>query len=65
MGEIEIKVWMTRNKLNARKIADNYHSSEQFVGQFLKGRKTSKGLVDYLINRGCPEKHFNNGRVAE
>ena len=59
-----IKIWMFVKGLNARSIADKYGSTEQFVGQFLKGRKTSKGLVGFFIDKGCPKIYFKNGRVA-
>jgi len=64
MGETEIRVWMYRNRFSARKIAAGYCASEQFIGQFLKGRRTSKGLVEYLVDKGCPEENFKNGKVA-
>ncbi|MBU0971005.1 MAG: hypothetical protein KKC20_10185 [Proteobacteria bacterium] len=59
-----IKIWMVIKGLNARKIAKKSGRSEPFVSLFLKGDRTSQGLVDYLVNEGCPEEHFKNGKVA-
>lgn len=62
---IEIRVWMLRSNMNRRKIAKAYKVTEQFVGQFLNRERTSKGMVEFFIKRGCPEKYFKNGKVAE
>ena len=65
MSEIEIKVWMLRNNLSKRKIAKAYNNvTEQFVGHFLKRKRTSKGMVEFFIKQGCSKKYFKNGRPA-
>jgi len=64
MKVIEVVAWLDENQLTRRKFANEYKVTEQFVGQFVKGRKTSKGLTDYFISKGCPKKYFKKGRVA-
>lgn len=61
---IDVKIWMMKQPLKARDIAKGYGCDDGFVSHFLVGRKTSKGLAEYLIKKGCPQKYFKNGRVA-
>lgn len=60
-----IQVWMAVKGLSARKIANGSGRSETFMSLFLKGDRTSQGMVDYLTNKGCPKCYFKNGRVAK
>jgi hypothetical protein len=34
------------------------------VYQLIRGQKTSKGLVDFMVNLGCPAECFDGGRIA-
>ena len=62
--KITVRVWMAMAEMNARKIAMDYGKSEQFVGQFLKGKRTSQALVNFLIKEGCPSENFKHGRIS-
>lgn len=64
MTGINVRIWMMQQQIKANKIAQDYGCTASFVSKFLKGEKRSKGLVDYLIEEGCPEKNFKNGKVA-
>ena len=64
MNGIDVKIWMMKQPLKARDIAKGYGCDDGFVSNFLRGRKTSHGLADYLIELGCPQKYFKGGRVA-
>ena len=63
MTGINVKIWMWHRTVKAREIAEGYGCSESFVSRFLKGKRQSQGLVDYLVNEGCPKEHFKNGKV--
>lgn len=58
-----IRVWMVINDMSPRKIAKKYGCTEPFASLFFNGKRTSQGLVDFLIKKGCPGEHFENGRV--
>ncbi len=64
MTGIDVKIWMMKKPLKARQIAKEYGCSEVFVCNFLKGNATSKGLMAFFINKGCPKENFRNGKVA-
>lgn len=61
---LEMKIWMLKNNLTGRQIAKGYGCSEPVVSDFLRGGRSSTGLVKYLLEKGCPEEYFNKGRVA-
>lgn len=60
----KIKIWMITAGINASFIADEYGCSEAFVSLFFSRKRMSKKLVDYLIDKGCPEEYFENGKIA-
>lgn len=60
---LDVKVWMMRHGLTGRDIAQGYGCVDMVVSNFIRGKRTSKGLAAYFINKGCPEKYFKNGRV--
>lgn len=64
MTGIQVKIWMMGIPIKARDIAKEYGCSDVFVSEFLKGNRTSKDFVTFLIDKGCPEKNFKNGKVA-
>ena len=64
MGGLNVKIWMMKNDLRVTDIAEEYGCRDSFVSNFLKGRRRSKDLVAYLIDKGCPKKFFNNGNEA-
>jgi hypothetical protein len=61
---INIKVWMVRNGLSVSRIAKEYGCTWAMVYQLIRGQKTSKGLVDFMVNLGCPAECFDGGRIA-
>jgi hypothetical protein len=61
---IEVKVWMVRNGLNMSRVARMYGCGRAMVHQLIQGQKTSKGLVDFMVNLGCPAEYFDGGRIA-
>ncbi|MCK5097441.1 MAG: hypothetical protein KAR45_05025 [Desulfobacteraceae bacterium] len=59
-----IKIWMITNDIRARDIAKDYGCSDMFVSDFLRQRRTSNKMAQYLIDKGFPKENFKNGRVA-
>ena len=64
-AEVKLRIWMLRNNINMIKIAKGYGSGRAFVSQFIQGQKTSKGLAKFIIDMGCPEEYFKDGKLAK
>lgn len=60
-----IKIWMITTGLNAALIAEERKCSEAFISLFLRRKRTSQKLVDYLTGKGCPSNLFKDGKVAK
>lgn len=60
----KIKIWMIRNDLDQVKIAKAYGVGKPFVSQLIRGVKTSKGLVKFMVDMGCPSECFSGGKLA-
>jgi hypothetical protein len=58
-----IRVWMAEKDLKKVDISKQYDSSLGFISFFLNGKRTSKKLADFMIEEGCPETCFKNGKV--
>lgn len=63
MTGLRVWTWMKVTKIKATDIADEYGCGDGFVSRFLNGTKTSQGLVDHLVKKGCPKSYFENGKV--
>ena len=61
---LDVRIWMLRNNIQSLDIVNGYGCDKAMVSRFINGERTSKGLAEYFINKGCPEKYFKNGRVA-
>ena len=61
---LDVKIWMMKQALKQRDIAKEYGCVDMVVSDFIRGKRTSKGLAEYFINKGCPKRNFKNGRVA-
>lgn len=59
-----MRVWMAEQDYKFVDIAKKYKRTPRFISSFLKGKRTSNKLVEFLIKEGCPEECFKNGRVA-
>ena len=59
-----VKIWMIKNDIIARDIAKDYGCSAVFICKFIQGKEVSRKMAQYLIDKGCPEENFKNGRVA-
>jgi len=64
MSVTEVKIWLMRKRITPEKIMDEYGCKRSMVSQFVNGKRTSKDLAEFLIQKGCPKKYFKNGRVA-
>ncbi|MBU8910685.1 MAG: hypothetical protein KOO65_05395 [Desulfobacterales bacterium] len=64
MAKVSVRIWMLKKQIKARRIAEEYGSSEVFICTFLEGISTSKPLTEFFIKKGCPAKYFKNNRVA-
>lgn len=51
----EIRVWMLRNQLRVRDIAESLSINPSTVVNFLNGRTVSRRIRNYLGQLGCPE----------
>lgn len=60
----DVKIWMLINDIRPIDIAKEFGVSPPFVTHFISGKRTSSGMVDHLINKGCPASYFRNGRIA-
>jgi len=59
-----VKIWMIQKDIRAKALADDYGCSQVFICNFIQGKETSKKMAQYLIDKGCPEENFKNGRLA-
>jgi hypothetical protein len=61
---LDVKIWLIKHGLTQKAMANGYGCSELFVSCFVRGERTSNGMAEYFINKGCPKEYFKNGRVA-
>jgi len=61
---LKVRIWMLKNGIQGLDIVKSYGCDKAMVSRFLKGERTSKGLADHMVKRGCPHKYFKNGRVV-
>ena len=59
-----VRVWMAEKDYKQVDIARKHKKSFMFVNYFLRGKRTSSKMVNFLVKDGCPEEYFKNGRVA-
>ena len=50
---LDVKIWMLRNGLTIRKICRGYGCNDAVVFLLINGKRTSRGIVKYLISLGC------------
>ncbi len=63
--KLKVKIWMLRSNTSMIKIAEAYGCGRAFLTRFIQGARTSKGLAKFIMDMGCPEECFKNGRVGD
>ena len=63
MAVTEVKIWLLRRGITPDEIMKEYGCKRSFVSEYVNGHRTSEPMAAYLIQKGCPRKHFKNGRV--
>lgn len=56
----EIKIWMLRNGVSCTDVAKAVGVSPSLVSHFLARACRRSEIIEYLVSRGCPRKHFDN-----
>jgi len=59
----EIKIWMMRKGLKNRDIAKAVGVSDMMVTHYLGRIYRDPKITAWLLEQGCPAKHFENNRV--
>jgi len=63
MNGKQVKIWLLEKCLRQRDLIKEAGVKEPVLSQFINGKKTSRPLMRFFIEKGCPEEYFENGRV--
>lgn len=55
---IEIKVWLTRNKLRQSDVVQATGEEQTYVNKTINGSRNNRVVLEYLLERGCPVKYL-------
>lgn len=54
----QVKMWMLRNDLRERDIADATGEERSYVSKTLNGTRNNRTVLRYLMDKGCPERYL-------
>jgi len=54
----QIKIWMLRRGLREKDIVAATGEDQRYVNNTLLGRKHNRVVLQYLKDRGCPERYL-------
>lgn len=55
----EIRIWMLREGLKVSQIACDLSITSSVVSRTIRGKKNSRKVLRYLLDKGCPWQHLN------
>lgn len=64
MAVTEVKIWLLRRGITHKEIMKEYGCKRSFVSEYVNGHRTSRPMTAYLMEKGCPQKHFKNNRAV-
>ncbi len=56
--KVEIKVWLEKNGIQQKRIAEEVGVTPAMVSYTISGRWISEKVVKWLIEHGCPEEYL-------
>ena len=64
MRNVEVKVWMIRNRLTQVGLAAELGVPQPTVHQVVWGFSRNKRVIDALIRKGCPPEFFDDAPAS-
>jgi len=52
---LEIRIWLMRNGMTMKSVADGMGSCFSIVSETVNGRRNSRRVLRYLLGLGCPK----------
>jgi len=58
MNRKKVRVWMVENDIRISDLAQEYGCDQSFLSHWLKGKRESRALEEFLVSKGCPEEYI-------
>ena len=64
MTGANVRIWMIQTGIRPSDISIGHGCKPSFITNFLKGKRASQPLVNYLVEKGCPKENFEGGKIV-